>query len=386
MNYAKLMEYLQKARPDIRACLTRNNFSENLVSDATVHIAQSHFEQIVSFIAEVEKLRENPSYEAEVLKSFPGDLPAAKNFGLFMSYDFHITESGPKLIEINTNASGSTTVQLMRESLGAEALPNLPADFFLDIRVAFENEYHVAQLARPLKTIAIVDDDPQSQKAFYEFLIYQKFFEKWGYQCLIADASKFKLKGDRLEIDGVQIDFIYNRSTDFYFEKYPELLAAYKKNCVCVSPHPREYHLLANKKRLMDLQSPEFFNRIKVVAPPSFSEMIPETRPVSSFDEGEVWSQRKKYFFKPSQSFGAKAVYKGASMTRKVFSEVLAGDYIAQEVAEPGAIETPAGKFKYDLRFYSYRGQVQLVGARVFQGQLLNFRTVGGGFALVALS
>jgi hypothetical protein len=30
-----------------------------------------------------------------------------------------------------------------------------------------------------------------------------------------------------------------------------------------------------------------------------------------------------------------------------------------------------------------YEGQVQLVMARLYQGQTTNFRTVGGGFALV---
>jgi hypothetical protein len=38
---------------------------------------------------------------------------------------------------------------------------------------------------------------------------------------------------------------------------------------------------------------------------------------------------------------------------------------------------------KYDVRCYVYDGQVQLVAARLYQGQTTNFRTPGGGFALV---
>ena len=38
---------------------------------------------------------------------------------------------------------------------------------------------------------------------------------------------------------------------------------------------------------------------------------------------------------------------------------------------------------KMDLRNYAYRGEVQLVTARLYRGQTTNFRTPGGGFAPV---
>ena len=44
--------------------------------------------------------------------------------------------------------------------------------------------------------------------------------------------------------------------------------------------------------------------------------------------------------------------------------------------------ETPVD-LKVDLRNYVYRGQVQLLAARLYQGQTTNFRTPGGGFATV---
>jgi hypothetical protein len=40
-------------------------------------------------------------------------------------------------------------------------------------------------------------------------------------------------------------------------------------------------------------------------------------------------------------------------------------------------------QFKLDLRNYAYAGKVQLVVARLYQGQTTNFRTPGGGFAPV---
>ena len=38
---------------------------------------------------------------------------------------------------------------------------------------------------------------------------------------------------------------------------------------------------------------------------------------------------------------------------------------------------------KVDVRNYVYAGQVQLLAARLYQGQTTNFRTAGGGFAPV---
>ena len=40
-------------------------------------------------------------------------------------------------------------------------------------------------------------------------------------------------------------------------------------------------------------------------------------------------------------------------------------------------------RLKLDLRNFVYRGAVQLVSARLYQGQTTNFRTRGGGFAAV---
>ena len=40
---------------------------------------------------------------------------------------------------------------------------------------------------------------------------------------------------------------------------------------------------------------------------------------------------------------------------------------------------------KFDVRAYAYGGKVQLLAARMYTGQTTNFRTPGGGFALVVI-
>jgi hypothetical protein len=62
--------------------------------------------------------------------------------------------------------------------------------------------------------------------------------------------------------------------------------------------------------------------------------------------------------------------------------------YVAQRIAAPGERVicldgSEPQSLKYDVRCYVYDGKVQLVAARLYQGQTTNFRTPGGGFAPV---
>jgi len=119
---------------------------------------------------------------------------------------------------------------------------------------------------------------------------------------------------------------------------------------------------------------------------------IPQTRLVLVQDAEDWWAQRKQWFFKPATGYGGKGSYRGANITRKVFGEIIQGGYVAQRMAAPGlcmvnvtdaATMALKAEFKFDIRCYVYEGAVQLVAARLYQGQTTNFRTTGGGFAVV---
>jgi hypothetical protein len=100
-----------------------------------------------------------------------------------------------------------------------------------------------------------------------------------------------------------------------------------------------------------------------------------------------LWRQRGQLFFKPAAGFGSRAAYRGNKLTRRVWQEILAGDYVAQALVLPGTRATsanaPGEALKFDVRAYVYDGQVQSFAARLYQGQTTNFRTPGGGFAPV---
>ena len=70
-----------------------------------------------------------------------------------------------------------------------------------------------------------------------------------------------------------------------------------------------------------------------------------------------------------------------------MWEEILGGQYVAQALVVPSERRIAADTaLKVDVRNYVYSGEVQLLAARLYQGQTTNLRTAGGGFAPVLTS
>ena len=74
-------------------------------------------------------------------------------------------------------------------------------------------------------------------------------------------------------------------------------------------------------------------------------------------------------------------------VTRKVWAEIIGGEYVAQSYAAPGTrgvqLDETRAELKVDVRLYTFAGTILLAAARLYQGQTTNMRTPGGGFAPV---
>ena len=114
-------------------------------------------------------------------------------------------------------------------------------------------------------------------------------------------------------------------------------------------------------------------------------DTIPETLLLTPDNREAMWTDRRRWFFKPAAGFGSKAGYRGDKLTRRVWEEIGEGTYVAQRIVVPSErqLGSGAGPLKLDIRCYSYAGRVLLFAARMYQGQTTNFRTPGGGFAPV---
>jgi hypothetical protein len=256
----------------------------------------------------------------------------------------------------------------------------------------FATEWRLARGAQPLKTVAIVDDDPASQYLFPEFLLFQRLLAQHGIDTLIADARELELLDGALSFGGRRIDLVYNRTTDFYFaaDAHHALRAAYEADAAVITPHPHAHALYSHKANLTALTDSAALASMGI--PPDVMATlltgIPRTVPVEGSADA-WWRDRARWFFKPAQGFGSRGTYRGDKLTRRVFEEIMAGGYVAQEFAAPAERRRSATSgqacYKFDLRSYVYDGKQQLLAARLYQGQTTNFRSPGGGFAPVYL-
>jgi hypothetical protein len=158
---------------------------------------------------------------------------------------------------------------------------------------------------------------------------------------------------------------------------------------VVLTPNPRSHALYADKRNLALLSDARRLQALGVspAVQSLLLEAIPRTEVVDAADAERLWNARRGLFFKPTAGFGGRAAYRGDKITKRVWQDVLAGDYVAQAIVAPGEriidADEQAQVLKFDLRNYVYDGAVQWVAARLYQGQTTNFRTPGGGFAPV---
>ncbi|MDH2915830.1 MAG: hypothetical protein PXX77_03035 [Gallionella sp.] len=344
-----------------------------LYSNATLSLHATQIDKMRAVIAAVEEVVGKPeSNEA---------------LGVFYGYDFHLNEQGVHLIEINTNAGGAFLNALLIASQRNDSASETDLErVFIEM---FRNEWRRARGDTPLKTIAIVDDKPESQFLYPEFLLAKQMFERAGIAAYIVDPASLHILEDDLYCDGQRIDLIYNRLTDFDLHEHPHIRTAWEMNQVVLTPNPTHYQRYADKRKLALLSDADLLRTegISQSGIDALLRCVPQTRVVFAEESEQWWAERKQWFFKPVSGYGSKGAYRGDKVTKRVFEEIMQSDYVAQRMAVPGECAVLVGgeaqSLKYDVRCYVYAGQTQLVAARLYQGQTTNFRTPGGGFALV---
>lgn len=367
----------------------------HLFANTVFFVSQAQLTQMRAVITAVEQTVATAGWRNAALAGASVDSPVK---GVFFGYDFHLNADGAHLIEINTNAGGAFLNVLLLQSQQDVTMPGTAAvqeniePVFLGM---FRNEWKLARGDETLQAVAIVDEQPTQQYLYPEFVLAQRMFERAGIAALIADPSELEARGDGLYCGGRKIDLIYNRLTDFSLQHFPLLESAHRNHQVVLTPHPQLHALYSDKRNLARLTDAEGL-RAMGVAENIIAILlagIPQTRIVQAGDAEHWWAERKQWFFKPAAGFGGKATYRGANITKRVFEEIMHGDYVAQLMAPPGergvcAVDgsgpvAEAPPLKSDVRCYVYDGEIQLVAARLYQGQTTNFRTPGGGFAPV---
>jgi glutathione synthase/RimK-type ligase-like ATP-grasp enzyme len=369
----------------------------NLFSQVSVFVSRADYAAMEAVMQAVEAAARLPRYREAVLGWAPGIAQVERGTeGVFMGYDFHLSESGPRLIEVNTNAGGAflnaplaaASRACCKEVEGRYRRPH--GDFEAGVIAMFRREWSLERGEAPLERIAIVDDGPREQYLYPEFVLARETFRRHGIDAVICDPAELHFDGAALHAGAAKIDLVYNRLVDFDLDEpgHAALSEAYLAGAVVLTPSPRHHALLADKRNLTLLSSPETMAAFGLAQEHLAAlAAVPRTQMVTAENADALWQARKHLFFKPVAGHGAKAVYRGEKLTRSVWEMIRAGGYVAQEAVAPPArsvmLEGENRPLKFDLRLYTYDGQVLLAAARVYQGQTTNFRTLGGGFAPV---
>jgi hypothetical protein len=372
----------------------------HLFSATTVFISPDQYHAMTAIVAAVETVLARPGYREQALARAPAIArtdPGPR--GVFMGFDFHLGEAGPQLIEINTNAGGALLNAVLARAQSACCqqmhwalhVPTALDRFEQTIFAMFVEEWRRQRGDAPLGRIAIVDDDPPNQYLHPEFRLFERLFARCGAAARIADAGELDWRDGRLWHRGERIDMVYNRLTDFYLDApaHAALRHAYAAGAVVLTPHPHAHALYADKRNLAVLSDAERLAALDVPAATRDILLggVPRTEAVTIERADSLWARRRTLFFKPAAGYGSKAAYRGDKLTRRVWTDILAGDYVAQSLTPPSvrltAIDGTTADLKLDVRAYTYAGAIQLVAARLYAGQTTNFRTPGGGFAPV---
>jgi hypothetical protein len=415
LDRAGLEAELERVSPGFHAEVMAGR--PHLFSDSVAFVSAEHVQRMARLVAAVERVVALPAYRAHVLAWAPESARhrcAAP--GVFLGYDFHLGASGPQLIEINTNAGGGLLNALLARAQKAccddvEALlpgdlgSETPEHLFLDMfraewrafaaavatRVGAGNTAQRAPLGDVPTRIAIVDEAPLTQYLYPEFVLFQRLFEHAGIAAVICDPQELALRDGALWHGSERIDLVYNRLTDFALDAPANavLREAWLTDAALITPHPRAHALYADKRNLVALSDDALLADWGVDAETraTLANKIPHTELVMPEHADDLWARRKQLFFKPAAGYGSKAAYRGDKVTKRVFEEIMAGSYIAQALVPPSSrtlqVDAAPVELKLDLRNYVHAGHVQLIAARLWQGQTTNFRTPGGGFAPV---
>ena len=372
----------------------------HLLAESPVFISRDHVDQMTEVIKSIENLVALKAYQNLVLEWAPEISRKCHGpRGVFFGYDFHLTNDGPKLIEINTNAGGALLLLHVASAQQAccAAVENFIAGSIhlatleQELIAMFRAELQLQFPGRELRRIAIVDEDPTEQFLSPEFILFKQMFEHHGIDATIVGPDKFTLRHGELHANGQAIDLVYNRLTDFYLQSAAcaVLQEAYRDNAAVFTPSPDAHALYANKRNLTVFSDPDLLSHLGADAEvvKTLSAGVPGTVAVSEANAESLWANRRRLFFKPVWGFGSKGTYRGSKLTRRTWQSILDANYVAQELVPPSErlliIDGDQRSLKLDVRCYVYDGEIQLLGARMYRGQTTNFRTDGGGLAAV---
>ncbi|NOT86070.1 MAG: hypothetical protein HOP02_15100 [Methylococcaceae bacterium] len=354
-----------------------------------VLLVRRDLREMIALVRVLYQLSKQPTYVERLKDSIPNDAKYDPvNDSVLMGYDFHLSASGPKLIEVNNNAGGLWLAWQAQHpntrGFGGKLQTNLVAMFLREYAL-----WRGINNARP-RAIAIIDQQPLTQFLYAEMQAFAALLNDYNLTTFILDPSALTASASGLHYQGTPIDLIYNRHCDFYLQstELAHVRKAWLQKQLCLTPNPHTYALLADKQRMIHWSTPEGLRALplSVTARHLLERSMPKTRLFATQNAQQIWQQRKHWVFKPDTAYASKGVYLGKKITTTKFAELDPAATLIQEYIPPSIFTAPDGQaYKTDFRLFVYQQRILSVAARLYQGQVTNLRTESGGFAQVRL-
>ncbi|MFK7915894.1 MAG: hypothetical protein AB8B93_18420, partial [Pseudomonadales bacterium] len=232
----------------------------DLFASTVVFLSEADWQAMQAQIKAIEAVIALPGYQHAIATRTPG-YRKPRTPGIFMGYDFHLSEAGPRLIEINTNAGGAMLANAALAAAGERASVCGPAQSDASEQVQRKivnmlmDEWRSGSAGNDhanLERVAIVDTAPTEQYLYPDMLLVARLLAEHDIACEIVDPSALAVAGDRLLANGKPVDLVYNRLTDFYFEAPAQrvLKRAHDAQLAVVSPAPEHHASYADKRNL----------------------------------------------------------------------------------------------------------------------------------------
>jgi len=338
-----------------------------------VTIKHDEFEEMLKFSRLMFRLKQNKYYIAALKEQLPATASAMHDeASMLMGYDFHLTDDGPRLIEINNNAGGLY--------IGGNTWMKQP--MIAELKGTLE-ERLLQMFPDAWQSIAIMDEDVANQYMYPEMNFYADLLRQAGRTVFIVNPENIQLKDDGVYVKEQRLDGIYNRHTDFYLDT-PELAhirTALMAGQVALNPHPRSYALLGDKSRMVDWWHQGLLDDCMPADDVAFiRHVVPEIHALSGCDKAQLWQARKAWVFKPAARHGGKGVVLGKAMSRKRFESLDVESTVVQSYVPPSQVEYDGVPYKFDVRLYMHGETLIAVAGRLWRGQVTNFREDGSGW------
>ena len=189
------------------------------ISPYGVSLSKQQLRQMIRVVYAINHLSDLALYQDDSASIIPAIAKqSCSQHAVMMGYDFHLTQTVPQLIEVNTNAGG-LWLACLAGNLQLTSFPNRLAQrvvmTFMQTYCAF---YQNPQAT--LRHLVIIDDNPAEQFLFAEMQQFANLFRQVGISCAIADPRDIERRSDGLYLHQQRIDMLYNRHCDFYLESH----------------------------------------------------------------------------------------------------------------------------------------------------------------------